>query len=127
MYFYNDLHEKNFYILNLKFPGGIQYEASNYIAAFPEIFNAINYKDVDYSMSPLFALTSWNEDEERHEFTAAQLTGTTKQMCELGLSLYNGYPSDLDYLFSVVKCEELIRVIFQAMKIRTVTFKEFAL
>ncbi|MBH0175872.1 DUF2538 family protein [Fictibacillus sp. 23RED33] len=122
MYFTNKSHYENYELLMSKYDEGVQYEASIYIAAVPEIFNAIDLSKLD-SSSPLFALTSWNDVEEKHEFTAAQLTGATRRMCELGLSLYNGYSANLDEILSSVIDEKMVRVLFQAMKIRTVNFR----
>lgn len=121
MYFINEKHRGNYKLLMDKYhltpEKDVQYESNIYIAAFPEIFEAIDLAKLEHS-SPLFPLTKWDEEEGKHIFTAPGLTGSTRRMCELALSLYNGYPVSLDEIFGSVVKQELLSVLFQAMKIR---------
>lgn len=121
MFFANKEHRNNYEELMIRYrltPGqDIQYESSIYVAAFPEIFEAIDKNRLN-SHSPLFALTEWSEEEERHVFVAPELTGSTRRMCELALSLYNGYQIGLDEVFGSVVNPTMLQVLFQSMKIR---------
>jgi hypothetical protein len=121
MNFVDDEHEENYYRLMEKYhltPGDdIQYESSIYIAAHPDIFidEMVTNKEEG---SPLGKLMEWNEEEEKLEPSAPSLTGTTRRMVEVGMSLYNGYPIGLDEVLGSVVSEELQDVLFQAIKIR---------
>ena len=97
---------------------GVQYEANIYIAAYPAIYECIDISTLDAASGPLFMLTYWDEEEEKHHIDAAGLTGSTRRLVEVGLSLYNGYKISLDDVFSSILSEELIAVFFQACKIR---------
>ncbi|WP_242266850.1 hypothetical protein [Bacillus cereus group sp. BfR-BA-01518] len=102
MYFVNDKHKENYnflmrtYHLTREKAVGVQYEANIYIAAYPAIYECIDINTLD----------------------AAGLTGSTRRLVEVGLSLYNGYKISLDDVFSSVLSDELIAVFFQACKIR---------
>ncbi|MCM3444737.1 hypothetical protein [Metabacillus halosaccharovorans] len=69
----------------------VLYESNIYIAAYPGIFKCLNINMIETSSGPLFMVTKWNEEEGRHVVSAAALTGSTKRLVEVGLSLYNGY------------------------------------
>lgn len=122
MYFINHEHESNYIELasmyKTRFKEGkidFQYLPNIYIASTPGLFELINLYQLDLSSGPLFHLMSWNDEEEKHEPSHPGLTGSTKRLVEIGSSLYNGYPADLDYTFS----EEFANVIIQAIKIRS--------
>lgn len=119
MYFVDDTHEENYYRLMEKYHlqqgEDIQYESSIYIAAHPDIFSK---KMLNVRNSPLYAHMEWNEEKDRLVVTSPELTGSTRRMVEVGLSLYNGYSVGLDDVFGSVSSEELQDVIFQAIKIR---------
>ncbi|WLR55941.1 hypothetical protein LC048_02775 [Mesobacillus subterraneus] len=124
MHFVNEMHKGNYDYLMGKYhlaPGeDAQYESTIYVAAYPDIYKAINLTKLStmLHMSPLYTLTEWNDYEEKHVFIAPELTGATRRMCQLALSLYNGFPVSLDDVFGSVSSPEIIRVLFQAMKIR---------
>ena len=121
MYFSNEVHEKNYQLAmkkyRLKKGENVQEEASLYIASFPKIFEAIQFEGLGYNC-PLLNLTKWNTQLQRVEFVSLELTGSTKKMCELGLSLYNGHSIDLNEVFSTVVDRTMIQVLLQAIKIR---------
>ncbi len=122
-YFINEEHKNNFEHLlahyNLRSNGDFQFVPSIYIASVPEIFYLLPSKENLDSTSPLFALTEWSEDEEEHVFVHSGLTSTTQQMCEFGLSLFNGRLIGLDEVFGSVKSEEYVRALIQAIRMRT--------
>lgn len=124
MYFASDKHKENYdflmrtYHLTREKAVGVQYEANIYIAAYPAIYECIDISRLDAASGPLFMLTYWDEEEEKHHIDAAGLTGSTRRLVEVGLSLYNGYKISLDDVFSSILSEELIAVFFQACKIR---------
>lgn len=70
------------------------------------------------SSGPLFMVTKWDEEEGKHVVSAAALTGSTKRLVEVGLSLYNGYEIGLDDVFGSIVSDELIDIFFQSCKIR---------
>ena len=74
----------------------VQYESNIYIAAYPEIFKCLDINMIKTSSGPLFMVTKWDEEEGKHVVSAAALTGSTKRLVEVGLSLYNGYEIGLD-------------------------------
>ncbi|MFE7064525.1 hypothetical protein ACFVAD_20530 [Sutcliffiella sp. NPDC057660] len=119
MYFVNEVHQENYERLMHRYrltPGkDIQYESSIYIAAYPEIYTEKMYEEDN---SPLYAHMRWNEEKEMHIVSSPELTGSTRRMVEVGLSLYNGYPVELDDVFGSITNMELQDVVFQAMKIR---------
>ncbi|HDR7414561.1 hypothetical protein ACQVWH_10490 [Bacillus toyonensis] len=124
MYFVNDKHKENYdflmrtYYLTREKAVGIQYEANIYIAAYPSIYECIDINTLKTSSGPLFMLTYWDDEQEKHRIDASGLTGSTRRLVEVGLSLYNGYKISLDDVFSSILSEELIAVFFQACKIR---------
>ncbi|MFA1512443.1 hypothetical protein ACDN41_24730 [Priestia aryabhattai] len=120
MYFANNEHEKNYKNLmdryKLKRGQDVQYEASIYMAAYPEIFDCFNQEKLSIYTGPLAQLL-FDEDEVHHR---AGLTGSTRQMCELGMSCFNGYDVSLNDVFSRVISERLLEVIFQTLRIRAI-------
>lgn len=126
MYFSDEEHKDNYYALMGLYgylPNeDVQYEASIYIAAYPEIYKAFDLdllkdqkKEIG-SISPLFFLK--NDDYNAGHETGA-LTGTTYALVEAGLSLYNGYLIGLDDLFgSIGSSHEGLSVFIEACNIR---------
>jgi hypothetical protein len=121
MFFTDEKHKKNYEYLMERYKllpsQDVQYESTIYIASYPQIFELINQSELT-SSSPLFTLTTWDETENRHTFIAPGLTGTTQRMCELALSLYNGFSVNLDEIFGAVVSQEMVWTLFQAMQIR---------
>jgi hypothetical protein len=121
VFFVDKEHEHNYQRLMEKYGlnsgDDIQYEASIYIAAHPEIFNENMF---NFSISPLYAHIKWDEELGRDIIGYPELTDSTRKMVEVGLSLYNGYrfKIDLDGVFGGIDSDELLDVIFQAMNIR---------
>lgn len=123
MYFINQEHQENFNKLmdlyNLSSGQDIQYEASIYIAAVPEVYECFKgLGTIDTGFSPLFELMKWNDEEEQHVISAPGLTGSTRRMVELGLSLYNGREISLDDVFGTVASNHLVDACLEAIKIR---------
>lgn len=122
MFFTNDEHKRNYYLLmkiyNLEQGEDAQYESTIYVAAYPGIFKAINIKKLS-SFSPLLTLTRWNKHKQKHEFVASSLTGATRRMCEFAFSLYNGYEVSLDDILGSINNDSMIRVLFESLKIRS--------
>ncbi|WP_188208305.1 hypothetical protein [Alkalibacillus aidingensis] len=119
MYFDGEEHESNFNKLLdfYKFEDG-QSQAALYIASHPQIFKT--YKDVerlDENSHLLLDIGTWNGEE--YIFNAPELTGSTKKMCEFGVSLYNGRKVDLNSVFSSVISDNLIEVLIESIRIRT--------
>ena len=126
MYFVNEYHKDNYFVLMGMYgfiPGeDSQYEASIYIAAYPEIFKAYDIdllrKQIKKShMGPIYYIYD-NEYNAGH--SPGALTGTTRALCEVGLSLFNGYRIGLDDVFgSIGSSREALKVFFEACDIRT--------
>lgn len=123
MYFMDEQHSENYDLLYDHFMIGrfkdTQWLATIYIAAVPEIFKCFNtsVKDMSQSSSPLYELTD-KDEEGKLVFAAPGLTGSTARLCEVGLSLFNGYPIDLDGVFGSVAYPLLVKVFFTACAIR---------
>ncbi|BCC04940.1 hypothetical protein DJ87_3412 [Bacillus cereus] len=122
MYFANAEHKENYDCLmgmyELTRGEDVQYESNIYIAAYPEIFKCLDINMIKTSSGPLFMVTKWDEEEGKHVVSAAALTGSTKRLVEVGLSLYNGYEIGLDDVFGSIVSDELIDIFFQSCKIR---------
>lgn len=124
MFFLNDEHENNYFLLmdkyNLERGQNIQYEAAIYIASCPGIFDHINLDKLRTNVAPLYSLAEWVGDDAtgKYVISAAGLTGSTTRLAEVGLSLYNGYKVGLDDVFGSVASQELFDVFVQACKIR---------
>ena len=120
MYFSNSEHELNYNTLMDLYhlaPGqDKQYEANIYIAAYPEIFKGLNIEKIRTGVGgPLvFLLHEEYEDDHRPQV----LTGSTTQLAEVGQSLYNSYPVNLDSVFGSITDEEMLSVFLQACRIR---------
>lgn len=117
MYFINKEHKENFHQLLFKYNrrNDSQYMANVYVASVPDVFDELHLESMDDTIGgPLHSLMAWDEEEERYVPSAAGLTGSTRALIKIGLSLYNGYLADLDYSFS----EEYANVVIQACKIR---------
>ncbi|MFP7442631.1 MULTISPECIES: hypothetical protein [Bacillus] len=121
MYFLDEEHENNFIELIKQYCGGewlsdVQYAANCYIAAVPDIYSLLNGANKS-SGGPLTRLVDYKEsDGGSHEMVPNQpgLTGSTYKLLEIGMSLYNGHPVDLDYTF----VPDYANVVVQACKIR---------
>ncbi|HHB1940074.1 TPA: hypothetical protein ACOQ43_000512 [Bacillus cereus] len=122
MHFANAEHKENYDCLmgmyELTRGEDVQYESNIYIAAYPEIFKCLDINMIKTSSGPLFMVTKWDEEEGKHVVSAAALTGSTKRLVEVGLSLYNGYEIGLDDVFGSIVSDELIDIFFQSCKIR---------
>ncbi|PGT79158.1 hypothetical protein [Bacillus sp. AFS040349] len=122
MYFTNAEHKGNYEFLmgmyELTSGEDVQYESNIYVAAYPGIFKCLDINTIETSSGPLFMVTKWNDEESRHVVSAAALTGSTKRLVEVGLSLYNGYEIGLDDVFGSFASDELIDMFFQACRIR---------
>ncbi|PFW72155.1 hypothetical protein COL23_25735 [Priestia aryabhattai] len=120
-YFIDDEHKKNYEALMAQFDlqmfEDCQYESSIFIAAIP-ILHDLLPKSISTETSPLFELMEWDENEGKHLPSHPGLTGTSRRLLEVGLSLYNGYPIGLDDVLASVISQEYIEAIFQAIKIR---------
>lgn len=126
MYFANEEHKYNFDNLvemytqqrSSKIASNVQYLANIYIAAYPDIFDCLNLKQLNTGAGPLFDLVEWDEEKEMDVVSAAGLTGSTTRLTQVGLSLYNGYPIGLDDVFGSLTSQELFDVFIQACRIR---------
>lgn len=121
-YFITEQHEQNYAEL-MVFYGlepleRMQEEAAIYIAAIEDLYDLIGEPKDKYGC-PLFELMEWNEKEEKHEPAHGGLTGTSRRLLEVGLSLYNGYPIGLDEVLGSVTSREYIEALIQAIKIRS--------
>jgi hypothetical protein len=121
MYFLNEEHESNFAKLIDQYCGGVwlsdvQYAANCYIAAVPDIYELLEGAKKT-SGGPLTRLIEYKEnDDEVLEMVPSHpgLTGSTTNLLEIGMSLYNGHLVDLDYTF----VPDYAQVVIQACKIR---------
>lgn len=122
MYFSNQEHGRNYDFFMRKFDlskgEDVQYEANIYIAAYPEIYKCLDLNNLETDTGPLFLLTKWIEEEQRYIVSCACLTGATKRLVEVGLSLYNSFEIGLDDVFGSIVTADLFDVFFQACKIR---------
>lgn len=123
MYFINEEHEANYQLLmglyELKNQEDVQYQASLYIAALPEIFNKLPETIVPEDRStPLVHFLNWDEEKEEHEVSHPGLTGSTRRLVEYGMSLYNGFPCDMDSLAGSATSHDYPHAIIEAFKIR---------
>lgn len=126
MYFVNENHKDNYFVLMGMYgliPGqDSEYEAAIYIAAYPEIFKAYNIdilKDQvrGERLGPLYYLTF---DDLHLEHNPKLLTGTTWTLCDIGNSLFNGYHIGLDDVFgSIGSNREALNIFLEACDIRT--------
>ncbi|NIK16587.1 hypothetical protein BDD39_003236 [Saccharococcus thermophilus] len=119
MYFTDDQHKQNYwYLMNLyglKQGGNVEYEASIYIAAYPEIFKCFGEK-ISTEFGPLaYLLDEELAQEGNHNIGA--LTGTTRRLVQFGMSLYNGFPVSLADVSMLG--EEEFNVLMQAIAIRS--------
>lgn len=121
MYFLNGEHESNFEKLTWQYCDGewlsnVQYAANCYIAAVPDIYDLLDDAN-ESSGGPLTRLVNYEDKEDGSTemvVSSPGLTGTTKKLLEIGMSLYNGYPVDLDYTL----VPDYANVVIQACKIR---------
>lgn len=124
MYFINDEHQYNYerFMSHYGLGQGVngQYESQIYIAAIPDIFKCFDQiEKIDVNDGgPLYLLADWSEEKETFSLSHPALTGATTRLTEVGLSLYNGHPIGLDDVFGSVVQEDLLKALFQAMKIR---------
>ncbi len=121
MYFINEEHEKNQKRLQARFArstGDKQYEANIYIASVPEIFKCFPEDLGQIEDSPLSHLVEFSEVHEKLIPSHPALTGSTREMVEFGMSLFNGHPVSLDGLLGSLGDDTFFDVLVQAMKIR---------
>lgn len=117
MYFIDDEHESNFSKLVSFFDkkaNDPQYRANIYIASVPEIYKFLPKKEIHTGGGPLKLLTKYSEEESKLIPSHAGLTGSTRKLVEIGLSLFNGNEVSLDFNYG----EETSKAVLQAMKIR---------
>jgi hypothetical protein len=116
MYFTDEEHKHNFFEL-LKMSASQtkdpQYLANFYIAAVPDIYDLFDVENLQGN-SPLMSLMYYDEKLEKQIPNHPGLTSSTRQLLEIGVSLFNGHPCDLDYSFS----SSFAKVIVQACEIR---------
>jgi hypothetical protein len=116
MYFTDEKHKENFIELlkiNEHQARDPQYLANFYISSVPDIYNLIDIKNLQ-GTPPLMSLMQFNKKLDKHFPSHPGLTGSTRQLLEIGVSLFNGHPCDLDYSFS----SSFAKVIVQACEIR---------
>lgn len=123
MYFINDQHEQNYHYLmgiyKLKPNQDVQYQSNLYISALPEIFKIFPEEIIpDGGGTPLIHCLVWDEELERREVSHAALTGSTMRLVEYGMSLYNGFPCDMNMLAGSATSHGYPEAIIQAFKIR---------
>lgn len=117
MYFIDDEHESNFSNLVSFFgkkANDPQYRANIYIASVPEIYKLLPKSDIHTGGGPLNLLTQYSEKESKLIPNHEGLTGSTRKLVEIGLSLFNGNEVSLDFNYG----EEVSDSVLQAMKIR---------
>ena len=117
MYFMEDEHEANFSSLVTFFERkgtDPQYRANLYIASIPDIYRLIDKTEIHSGGGPLALLTEYSEDKEKLIPTHEGLTGSTRKLVEVGLSLFNGNEVSLDFSYG----DETNNAVLQAMKIR---------
>ncbi|AQQ55628.1 DUF2538 family protein [Planococcus lenghuensis] len=118
MYFINQNHEDNFIALRQyysKQEHDPEYQAHLYIAAVPELFDLLDpFVLQKASGAALTTLMTYNEQAGNLMPSHGGLTSATTHLLEIGMSLYNGYPCNLDFRPS----NEHAEVIIQALKIR---------
>lgn len=117
MYFIDDEHESNFSNLVSfyeKKGNDPQYRANIYIASVPEIFKLLPKKEIHTDGGPLNLLARYSEEENKLKPSHAGLTGSTRKLVEIGLSLFSGNEVSLDFNYG----DEISNSVLQAMKIR---------
>lgn len=118
MYFANEQHKANYdFLMNLyrlEHNKRVDYEASIYIASYPQIFKCYNKSKIGTEYGPLVYLL---KEEERKHHNPAALTGSTRCLLEAGFSMYNGKGVDLASLLNHVN-EQMFEVFMQACRIR---------
>lgn len=119
MYFINQEHEKNFYGLKEFYGPGkskdLQYQSNFYIAAVPDLFDLLDKQQIKRATgSPMSSLIDYSEKKRGLIPVHEGLTGSTTQLLEIALSLFNGHLCSLDRKPS----KEFGEVILQAIKIR---------
>lgn len=96
LYFIDETHENNYYSLYTYYGQkgkSEQYRSNIYLASVPDIFHLIELKG--NGSGPLIPLTEHNEKNQKLVPSHPGLTGSTRKLVEVGLSLYNGTPADL--------------------------------
>lgn len=117
MYFMEDEHEANFSSLVIFFErkgDDPQYRANLYIASIPDIYRLIDKTEIHSGGGPLALLTDYSEDKGKLIPKHGGLTGSTRKLVEVGLSLFNGNEVSLDFSYG----NETNNAVLQAMKIR---------
>src|SRR5690606_23142700 len=115
MYFIDDEHESNFSSLVSFFDkkaNDPQYRANIYIASVPEIYKLLPKKEIHTGGGPLNLLTQYSEEEGKLKPSHVGLTGSTRKLVEIGLSLFNGNEVSLDFNYG----DEISNSVLQAMQ-----------
>lgn len=101
MYFIDEDHEQNFITLTEiygKKALDLQYRPCIYIAAIPSIYELIDLEKIRLEQnSPLSSLVEYSEHEHILVVSHPGITGSSRRLVEIGLSLFNGNPCDLDF------------------------------
>lgn len=116
MYFIDEKHNEHFTSFlksNESLARDPQYLANFYIASVPDIYNLLDIENLQ-GAAALMSLMKYNEKLDKHVPNHPGLTGSTRQLLEIGASLFNGHSCDLDYSFS----SSFAKVIVQACEIR---------
>lgn len=117
MYFIDDEHEANFSSLVTFFErkgNNPQYRANLYITSIPDIYRLIKKSEIHTGGGPLSLLTEYSEEKKKLVPSHEGLTGSTRKLVEIGLSLFNGNEVSLDFSYG----EETNSAALQAMQIR---------
>lgn len=117
MYFIDDKHEAIFSNLLSYYDekgNDPQYRANIYIASIPEIFKLTERNQYYQGEAPLLLLSKYSEEKNKLIAYHEGLTGSTRKLVEIGLSLLNGNEVSLDFTYG----EETSQAVLQAMKIR---------
>ena len=117
MYFIDDEHEANFSSLVTFFErrgNDPQYRANLYITSIPDIYRLFNKSEIHPEGGPLSLLTEYSEKEKKLVPSHEGLTGSTRKLVEIGLSLFNGNEVSLDFSYG----EETNNAALQAIQIR---------
>lgn len=124
LYFYDEVHEKNFMNIVGEHPqakSNFQYRIACYITSHPEIYSKVKSKQMPMAWAFDMAIGSFNVD----------FSNAYHQLIKLGMNLWNGWngwsketgdpgdyePFDLDYALSTLD-DRNYKVMMQAIIIR---------